>query len=297
MNQNYIYILRCSDNTLYTGWTTDIKKRIEAHNNGTGSKYTRARRPVELMYSEEFDNKQDAQRREYKIKQMTRQEKELLIAGYNTSANKVTTLYDTLFAHYGDLHWWPGQTPYEIIVGAILTQNTNWSNVEKAIANFGDNLTPEFVANIDPAELIDIIRPAGFFNQKALYLKAVTSWYADYGYDVGTVQKQPLDELRPELLKVKGVGQETADSILLYAFSLPTFVVDAYTQRLCERYPLTAGKDYSSIKEHFETQLPKSAEVYNHCHALIVINAKEYCKKKPLCDGCPLASKCRRYGI
>jgi len=209
----------------------------------------------------------------------------------------IKQIYDTLFAHYGDLQWWPGQTPYEIIVGAVLTQNTAWSNVEKAIINFGDRLLPEFVERATISELIEIIRPAGFFNQKAVYLKAATAWFANYDYDVGAVRQQPLDKLRGELLATKGIGRETADSILLYAFGLPTFVVDAYTNRLCERYPIEAGKSYENIKSYFEKRLPKSVEVYNRCHAMIVINAKEHCRKKPQCNGCPLSMECKRCGV
>jgi endonuclease-3 related protein len=211
--------------------------------------------------------------------------------------DKLSSLYETLLAHYGDLHWWPAKTPYEVIVGAVLTQNTAWGNVEKAIANFGDNLSPETVATADLAELTEIIRPAGFFNQKAGYLKTVTAWYAKYGYDVPTVRSEPLERLRTELLSTKGVGQETADSILLYAFGFPTFVVDAYTVRLCGRYPIDAGKGYAAIKAYFESNLPQSVKVYNNFHALIVINAKEHCRKKPSCEGCPLEEWCRRCGL
>jgi endonuclease-3 related protein len=183
------------------------------------------------------------------------------------------------------------------MVGAVLTQNTAWGNVEKAIANFGDGLSPEAVAAADLAALAEIIRPAGFFNQKARYLKAVTAWYAKYGYDVPTVQREPLAKLRPELLATKGVGQETADSILLYAFGFPTFVVDAYTVRLCGRYPIEAGKGYAAVKAYFEGNLPQIAEVYNGFHAQIVANAKEHCRKKPTCDGCPLGESCGRRGL
>ena len=197
-------------------------------------------------------------------------------------------LYETLLSHYGEPRWWPAKTPYEVIVGAVLTQNCAWSNVEKAIANFGDELMPETVINMDTDMLIDIIRPAGFFNQKADYLKNVTAWFVRYSYDVTAVQHEPLDKLRSELLSTRGIGRETADSILLYAFNLPTFVVDAYTNRLCERYPIDAGKNYDAVKAFFEANLPKSADVYNRFHALIVINAKEHCKKKPMCGGCPL---------
>ena len=202
-------------------------------------------------------------------------------------------IYETLFAHYGDLNWWPARSPYEVIVGAILTQNTNWGNVEKAIANFEDTLTPEFVANVENDELISIIKPAGFFNQKASYLKAVTAWFAGYDYDVAKVQKEPLIKLRAELLSVKGIGQETADSILLYAFNYLTFVVDAYTHRLCNRFPIDTGSGYSCVKDYFEKNLPKSTEIYNNFHALIVINGKEHCRKRnPICESCPLGKVC-----
>ncbi len=211
--------------------------------------------------------------------------------------DRLLSVYEILFDRYGELHWWPARTPYEVMVGAVLTQNTAWSNVEKAMAGFGEKLSPSFVADADLIELTRIIRPAGFFNQKAGYLKAVTAWFGGYGYDVATVQKEPLAKIRSELLATRGVGQETADSILLYAFGFPTFVVDAYTIRLCGRYPIEAGKGYTAVKAYFERNLPQSAEVYNSFHALIVINAKEHCRKKPRCGGCPLGGTCGRCGI
>jgi endonuclease-3 related protein len=176
----------------------------------------------------------------------------------------------------------------------VLTQNTAWGNVEKAIANFGGRLSPEAVAAMPVGELAQAIRPAGYFNQKAAYLKAVTAWYAGYGYSVPAVRRRPLAELRPELLATPGVGPETCDSILLYAFGFPTFVVDAYTVRLCGRYPLEAGKGYAAVKAHFEAGLPEDAAVYNNFHAAIVINAKDHCRKKPACGGCPLEGGCGR---
>jgi len=208
--------------------------------------------------------------------------------------NKVAELYDSLLAYYGNLNWWPAKTPYEVIVGAVLTQNTAWSNVEKAIANFGGNLSPEFAAKSEVSDLAEIIKPAGFFNQKAAYLKNVTTWFARYNFDVSTVKKEPFDKLRTELLSLKGVGPETADSILLYAFDFPTFVVDAYTVRLCERYPLDAGKGYCAVKAYFEKQLPQNTEVYNNFHAMIVINGKDHCRKRPVCDNCPLVKTCSK---
>ncbi|MCL2222034.1 MAG: endonuclease III domain-containing protein [Oscillospiraceae bacterium] len=210
--------------------------------------------------------------------------------------NNIQTIYKNFTIRYGDLRWWPAKTPYEVMVGAILTQNTAWGNVEKAIANFGANLSPKFVQNADISTLAEIIHPAGFFNQKSVYLKTMTDWFARYDFDVPTVQREPLKKLRPELLSVKGIGKETADSILLYAFDFPTFVVDAYTVRLFNRYPVETKKDYDSIKTCFEENLPKSVEVYNNFHAMIVINAKEHCRKKPLCTDCPLAEFCEKRG-
>jgi endonuclease-3 related protein len=209
----------------------------------------------------------------------------------------IVSIYEALFARYGELNWWPAKTPYEVVVGAILTQNTAWSNVEKALANFDGDVSPEAVARAGLAELAEMIRPAGSFNQKAAYLKAATAWFAGYGCDAPAVRREPFEKLRAELLATKGVGPETADSILLYAFGFPTFVVDAYTVRLCERYPLDAGKDYAAVKAFFEDALPRSAELYNNFHALIVINAKEHCRKKPSCAGCPLHERCGRRGV
>jgi endonuclease-3 related protein len=209
----------------------------------------------------------------------------------------INKVYEALFNRYGYLHWWPAKTPYEVMVGAVLTQNTAWTNVEKAIANFGKNLTPEFVLNAELTDIAEIIRSAGFFNQKAVYLKALTAWYEEYKFDVPTVRSQDFNKLRSELLDTKGIGRETADSILLYAFGFPTFVVDAYTIRLCERFPLDVGKGYENVKAFFESGLPKSTEIYNNFHALIVINAKEHCRKKPLCNGCPLENICEKHGV
>jgi len=214
--------------------------------------------------------------------------------------NPAKTIYTTLQTRHGNLHWWPASSPYEVIVGAILTQNTAWSNVEKAIANFtaAGTLTPKAVLASSSESLINTIRPAGFFNQKSAYLKAVTEWYAKYNFDTAAVRAEPLEKLRPELLNVKGVGKETADSILLYAFGFPTFVVDAYTMRLCSRYPLNAGKTYDEVKNYFESSLPRDETLYNNYHALIVINGKDHCRKsKPLCGTCPLTEICEKKGL
>lgn len=207
---------------------------------------------------------------------------------------KLDTIYNTLFSFYGDLHWWPAKTSYEVMVGAILTQNTAWMNVEKAIERFEGNLSPELILSLPIEDLQEIIRPAGFYRQKSQYLKAITEWFMTYNCDLDLIKKRPLADLRSELLEVRGVGNETADSILLYAFDFPSFVVDAYTLRLFSCIPIHAGKTYMEVKRFCEDKLPRDVELYKHFHALIVQNGKEHCKKKPVCQGCPLDGVCKK---
>ncbi len=206
-------------------------------------------------------------------------------------------IHRKLLARHGDPDWWPANTPYEVMVGAVLTQNTAWGNVEKAIAGFGDMLSPQTVADMPLLRLQETIRPAGSFVRKAQTLQAVTAWFARYGWNVRVVQQQPLAQLRSELLSLHGIGPETADAILLYAFGFPTFVVDAYTLRLCRRFPLPAGSSYHAVQAYFEANLKRDALVYNQLHALIVMNAKAHCRTKPVCAGCPLEHTCRRVGV
>jgi endonuclease-3 related protein len=214
-------------------------------------------------------------------------------------------IYELLYARYGDLHWWPADTTYEIMLGAILTQNTAWRNVEKAMAQLkeaaqaadgvplGGILPPAWVAQTDTNTLMELIRPAGFYRQKSVYLKALTAWFAGYGYSAEAVREREQKTLRDELLAVRGVGNETADAILLYAFGFVCFVADAYTGRLLKRLGISAGKgDYESVRAFFETDLPQDAYLYNNFHACIVVNGKEYCRAKPVCEGCPLEGVC-----
>jgi len=206
---------------------------------------------------------------------------------------KIVEIYKLLNNRYGNLNWWPARSPYEVMVGAVLTQNTNWSNVLKALANFKEELSPEYIETIPLDELKDIIRPAGFFNQKAVYLKEITRWYKQYNYSVTQVREKDRTFLRQEILQVKGVGRETADSILLYVFGLPTFVIDKYTCRLLERLRyIDLPKNYEGVKKIFEDSLPQDVALFNNYHACIVINAKEHCKAKPNCSGCPLEEVC-----
>lgn len=203
--------------------------------------------------------------------------------------NKLSTLYESLYQHYGELHWWPANTPYEVMLGAILTQNTAWVNVEKALANLGE-IPPRGVQEMELKELEMLIRPAGFATRKAQTIKAITQWFLDYKDD----PESSLEDTRQELLSMRGIGPETADAILLYAFNQPSFVVDAYTMRLFKRYPIQAGSTYMQVKHYCEQELPRDTKVYNHFHALVVEHGKRHCKKKPLCLGCPLGDTCER---
>jgi len=209
-------------------------------------------------------------------------------------------IYELLMDYYGEPEWWPVQfsenhKEFEIIVGAVLTQNTNWNNVEKALANFDERLAPEKILEIDAGALAQIIKPAGFFNQKACYIKNITEWFARYDFDVEKIKLGSLPVLRRELLAIKGIGEETADAILLYAFGFPTFVIDAYTKRLISRifdFDFDDGYTYryGELKTLFEQNLAQDARIYNNFHALIVIHAKTHCRKShPSCEGCPLA--------
>jgi len=207
-------------------------------------------------------------------------------------------IFKRLHTCYGDQHWWPAETPFEMIVGAILTQNTAWSNVEKAIANLraAGILDLHGLDALPRPSLESLIRPAGFFRQKAERLQQFTGYVVRHHTgNLDRLLSQPLQQLRDELLQRPGIGPETADSILLYAAGLPSFVVDAYTRRLLERLDLLPAPDgYEAIRALFMQQLPQEAPLYNEYHALIVVHAKERCRKhKPLCDDCPLRSDCR----
>ena len=207
------------------------------------------------------------------------------------------TIYDLLLTHYGPLHWWPAETPFEVCVGAILTQNTNWGNVEKAIENLKREklLTARALRDIPGERLAVVIRPAGFFNVKAVRLKSFVDWlFEKHGGSLERMFSTDWRELREDLLTVKGIGRETCDSILLYAGHKPTFVVDAYTVRLFSRLGLISGDaGYEEVRSLFMENLPGDAELYNQYHALIVRHGKDHCRKKPRCPGCPIGHLCR----
>lgn len=201
-------------------------------------------------------------------------------------------IYDLLYARFGSQDWWPGDTPFEVIVGAVLTQNTNWGNVEKAIANLkkAKALTPEKLHSMKPAELAELIRPAGYYNIKASRLKNLIGWlFINYAGKLAKLIDIPAVRLRDELLGVSGVGPETADSILLYALNRPVFVVDAYTRRILSRHRLIENDaEYEQIRMFFESNLPRDVQLFNEYHALLVRTGKEFCKPTPRCSDCPL---------
>ena len=196
--------------------------------------------------------------------------------------NPICKLFDILFDYYGPQKWWPCQTGlrWEIIAGAILTQNTAWANVEKAIGNLlsAGVMSPERVLATPDTDLQELIRPAGFFTQKCAYLKAVAAFMLER--ESAFEQSADVWALRKELLSVKGVGGETADSILLYAFNKPIFVIDAYTRRVAERHlHLDETLHYDSLQKIFMDALPADVAIYNEYHALIVALCKESCHK------------------
>lgn len=205
-------------------------------------------------------------------------------------------IYNRLKSHFGKQHWWPADTPFEVIVGAILTQNTSWKNVERAIENLKDEgvLSPEGIYRISEKKLQTLLKPSGFFKIKAKRLKNFINFlFGKYEGNLNHFLSLEPSLLRSELLGIKGIGKETADSIILYAADKPTFVVDAYTRRVFERLGMIE-KDatYDEIKQLFEEHLPRDTEIYNEFHALIVELAKDTCKKRPVCEKCPLKDDC-----
>lgn len=202
-------------------------------------------------------------------------------------------IYQSLLDHYGPQKWWPAESPLEMVVGAILTQNTNWNNVAVAIDRLkkADILSISSLCSISHAELASLVRPAGYYNLKAKRLKNLMRMIADeFDSNLQLLLDEDPAYGRRKLLEVNGVGEETADSILLYAGGHPVFVVDAYTHRVFSRHLLLEEESsYQDIQEIFMTSLPSDASLFNEYHALIVRVAKEYCKKKaPLCELCPL---------
>jgi endonuclease-3 related protein len=210
-----------------------------------------------------------------------------------TTRERLLEIYRMLFDFFGPQHWWPGETPFEIAVGAILTQNTSWTNVAKAIANLkaAGCLDPIKLHEMDAEQLETLIRPAGYFRVKAKRLKSFINWLCEnYDGDLRNLESIKTPRLREELLAISGIGPETADSILLYALNRPVFVVDTYTARVMVRHGLIApeGLDYHQLQDLFLSNLEPDVALFNELHALLVMVGKDYCKPTPRCSACPL---------
>jgi len=204
--------------------------------------------------------------------------------------------YDQLFHQYGPQHWWPAQTRFEVIVGAILTQSVAWSNVERAIAHLkaAQALEPAALDALPMDELARCIRPAGYYNAKARKIQAFVAHLRErYRYDLEALLSREIQPLRQELLSLHGIGPETADSIILYAAGQPVFVIDAYTRRLFSRLGLVSDTiNYDDLQDILEGNLPREVPLFQEYHALIVQHGKSVCRKQPLCTDCCLRSLC-----
>ena len=203
-------------------------------------------------------------------------------------------VYQRLLKQHGGQDWWPGDSPFEIMVGAILTQNTAWTNVEKAIANLkaGQSLEARSIVRLPHDRLAEMIRPSGYFNIKARRLKAFCEWLLAAGGE-SVIAQYETETLRQALLSVHGIGPETADDMLLYAFDRPVFVIDAYTRRIFSRLGMISGDEgYETLRSLFQSKLTADAGLYNEFHALIVMHGKDICRVKPVCAQCRLADRC-----
>ncbi|MGG1690610.1 endonuclease III domain-containing protein [Heyndrickxia ginsengihumi] len=201
-------------------------------------------------------------------------------------------IYDRLFHYYGPQNWWPAETVFEMMIGAILVQNTSWRNVEKALLALKPYIRPERIERLAVDELAQLIRPSGFFNIKAKRIKSFLQWFQSYHYELDKIKKLDRQSLREELLNIHGIGRETADVLLLYAFDKPIFVVDAYARRILYRIGFDMPTSYDSFRRKVENELPNNLALYNEFHALIVEHAKEHCKAVPICEDCPLTVIC-----
>ncbi len=210
---------------------------------------------------------------------------------------KILDLYKILLKYYGKQNWWPADTQFEVVIGAILTQNTAWTNVIKAINNLKSHglLEPEKLYKTEPKVIENLIKPSGFYRQKTKKIKNFLDFFIEYDFCFDKLCKEK--SLREKLLKIKGIGKETADSILLYALNCPYFVVDSYTKRLSIRLNIidNEGVKYDDLQSLYESELPRDLEVYKEYHALIVEHSKTYCKSKPACSPCPINLMCKYY--
>ncbi|UGA55720.1 methylated-DNA--[protein]-cysteine S-methyltransferase [Vibrio sp. VB16] len=206
----------------------------------------------------------------------------------------INTVFRRLAGHFGEFTWWYSDNPYEVMVGAILTQNTNWKNVEKALNNLNGQLCPKKILAMSESSLAELIRPSGYYNQKAIKLRAMTKWYQHYQFDIENVRSQDKQKLRNELMAIKGIGGETADSILVYAIGKSSFVIDAYTRRIFSRVGLNVPKDYDEFRAKIEDAITDDCAKYAYFHGLMVEHAKAFClKSKAKCLVCPMQEFCQ----
>jgi endonuclease-3 related protein len=200
--------------------------------------------------------------------------------------------YRKLLAFFGPQNWWPAESQFEVMIGAILAQNTSWRNVEKAIRTLKEHdlLSPKIIHGLDQDTLALAIRPSGTYNQKAERVKGLVAWFVEeYDASFERVRAADAERVREQLLSIKGIGKETCDSILLYAFGLPYFVVDTYAWRMLSRHGLVAEEtSYEEMQELLHAKLPRDPKLFNEYHALIVELGKRFCKTEPLCERCPL---------
>jgi endonuclease-3 related protein len=209
-------------------------------------------------------------------------------------ARRLRAVYRRLFDAYGAQHWWPAASRFEVLVGAVLTQNTAWVNVERALANLAaaELLDAERLLACETGHLAGLLRPSGYFNVKSRRLQRLCAWFVAAG-GFATLDTWPTGRLRDALLAVHGIGPESADDILLYAFDRPVFVIDAYTRRLLARLGLADGREaYDLLRHAFERALGADVPLYNEYHALLVRHARQHCRPRPCCTGCPLRRLC-----
>jgi len=206
------------------------------------------------------------------------------------------SIYQRLMDNYGPQHWWPAKEPFEVMVGAILTQSAAWANVEKAITNLKAStaLAPKPLRRLSVSEIAELIHPCGYYNAKALKLKSLAQWLGEYyDDDLERLFANDVAQLREQLLSIHGIGEETADSIILYAANKPVFVIDAYTRRVVSRVGLApASNNYTAYQRLFMDNMPADVRLFNEYHALLVNLAKNVCRTHPLCQQCCLNSIC-----
>jgi endonuclease-3 related protein len=213
--------------------------------------------------------------------------------------NQYQRIYQILNLYYGPQHWWPADSPFEVMIGAVLVQNTAWKNTSTAITSLkkAGLMDPAAINNTPVDYLASLIVSSGYFNIKAKRLRALCKWLLEQG-DIDALKRQPLESIRKGLLAVHGIGPETADDILLYALDKPVFVIDAYTRRLFSRLGLVKhDATYEELQTGFEQALGEDVPLYNQYHALIIVHGKKICTKRPLCQLCCLNKQCDKKGL